>query len=82
MLAIDRKCTSSETLVHVFSRANRKRVGKSYPLIIDAQNSPQDVERALLEFAHNHEVASAQGSEADTLSEYLREALGWRGDRW
>ena len=44
VVGVDRKIISSEKLVQVYSRANRRRESKLPPLVVDFQNVQIDAE--------------------------------------
>ncbi|CAL1168262.1 unnamed protein product [Cladocopium goreaui] len=67
--------SSDEKLVQVYSRANRRRYGKTFPKVIDFSNRAQDVERAVLEFAQPRRVRASRFEDVVSLSAELKEAL-------
>ena len=75
IMGVDRRIGSAEKLVQVYSRANRQRPGKNCPLVVDFQNAPQDVERAIVDFSVTRECLVSV-DQVETLSNALREALG------
>lgn len=75
LLGIDRRMSSDEKLVQVYSRANRRRYGKTFPKVIDFSNRAQDVERAVLEFAQPRRVRASRFEDVVSLSAELKEAL-------
>ena len=74
IIGIDKKMSSPEKIVQVYSRANRRRGGKRYPLVIDMQNSSKDVEEALYAFSVPRECLAKSGDVA-ALSTALRDVL-------
>ena len=75
LLGIDRKIGSDEKLVQVYSRANRRRAGKTFPKVIDFGNRAQDVERAVFEFSRPRRVLATDTDVTVRLSAELKDAL-------
>jgi len=75
LLGIDRKIGSDEKLVQVYSRANRRRAGKTFPKVIDFGNRAQDVERAVFEFSRPRCVLATDTDVTVRLSAELKDAL-------
>lgn len=77
LVAVDKKMSSLEKLVQVYSRGNRRRDGKEFSVVIDLQNQPKDIERAVLEYSVPREcLASEDGESFKALSDKLRALLG------
>jgi len=77
VVAVDKKVTSPEKLVQIYSRGNRKRPGKKPPLVIDVQNASKDVEHAVCEYTMPRECLSSDaGDVVRQLSQQLCESMG------
>eukprot|EP00928_Gymnodinium_smaydae_P020381 TRINITY_DN17876_c0_g1_i1.p1 TRINITY_DN17876_c0_g1~~TRINITY_DN17876_c0_g1_i1.p1 ORF type:complete len:1075 (-),score=179.60 TRINITY_DN17876_c0_g1_i1:198-3362(-) len=77
LVVVDKRVTSPEKLVQIYSRGNRKRPGKKAPLVIDLQNPSKDVEHAVLEYTMPREcLANETGEVVLALSRQVSDILG------
>ncbi|CAE7796014.1 unnamed protein product, partial [Symbiodinium sp. CCMP2456] len=75
LLGVDRKIGSDEKLVQIYSRANRRRGGKTFPKVIDFANHVSEAERAISEFSRTRFAAAIEIGCLTALSEELEVTL-------